>query len=133
MDESGAYYTDGSKSERKTSIQYTNAYIWNLERQSQRPYIRDSKRHIDVKNSLLDSVGNGKGGMIWENGIETYILSYVKQIASPGNRCMIQGAWGWCTEMTQRDGMGRQVGGDSGWVTHVHPSLIDGNITSTIL
>ena len=22
--------------------------------------------------------------MIWENGIETYILSYVKQIASPG-------------------------------------------------
>ena len=26
----------------------------------------------------------GKGGMIWENGIETYILSYVKRIASPG-------------------------------------------------
>ena len=22
--------------------------------------------------------------MIWENGIETYIISYVKQIASPG-------------------------------------------------
>ena len=26
----------------------------------------------------------GEGGMIWENGIETYILSYVKQIISPG-------------------------------------------------
>ena len=25
--------------------------------------------------------------------------------------CMIQGAWGWCTGMTQRDGMGREVGG----------------------
>jgi len=25
---------------------------------------------------------------------------------------MIQGAWGWCTEMTQRDGMGREVGGE---------------------
>ena len=25
----------------------------------------------------------GEGGMIWENGIETCILSYVKQIASP--------------------------------------------------
>ena len=24
---------------------------------------------------------------------------------------MIQGARGWCTEMTQRDGMGREVGG----------------------
>ena len=23
------------------------------------------------RNSLLDSVGEGKGGMIWENGIET--------------------------------------------------------------
>jgi len=28
-------------------------------------------------------VGEGEGGMIWENGIETCILSYVKQIAIP--------------------------------------------------
>ena len=27
----------------------------------------------------------GDSGMIWENGIETCILSYVKQIASPGS------------------------------------------------
>ena len=27
----------------------------------------------------------GKGGMIWGNGIETCILSYVKMIASPGS------------------------------------------------
>ena len=45
----------------------------------------DSKRDTDVQNSLLDSVGEGKGGMIWENGIETCILSYVEQIASPGS------------------------------------------------
>ena len=32
----------------------------------------------------MDSVGEGEGGMIWENGIETCILSYVKWIASPG-------------------------------------------------
>ena len=38
----------------------------------------DSKRDTDVKNRLLDSVGDGKGGMIWENSIEAYILSYVK-------------------------------------------------------
>ena len=39
------------------------------------------------RNSLLDSVGEGegKGGMIWENGIETCIISYVKRIASPGS------------------------------------------------
>ena len=30
-------------------------------------------------------MGEGEGGMISENGIETCILSYVKQIASPGS------------------------------------------------
>ena len=33
----------------------------------------------------MDSVGEGKSGMIWENGIETCILPYVKHIASPGS------------------------------------------------
>ena len=40
--------------------------------------MQDSNRDTDVLNSLLDSVGEGEGGMIWENGIETYKLSYVK-------------------------------------------------------
>ena len=39
--------------------------------------MRDSKRDTDVLNSFLDSVGEG-GRMIWENGIETCKLSYVK-------------------------------------------------------
>ena len=29
-------------------------------------------------------MGEGEGGMIWENGIETCKISYVKQITSPG-------------------------------------------------
>ena len=29
-------------------------------------------------------MGEGEGGMTWENGIETGIISYKKQIASPG-------------------------------------------------
>ena len=32
VDETGAYYTERSKPERKTPIQYTNTNIWNLER-----------------------------------------------------------------------------------------------------
>ena len=32
----------------------------------------------------MDSVGEGEGGKIWENGIETCKLSHVKQITSPG-------------------------------------------------
>ena len=46
--------------------------------------MRDSKRDTDIKNILLDSMGEGKGGMIWENSIEACILPYVKQITSPG-------------------------------------------------
>ena len=47
--------------------------------------MQDSKRDTDVKNMLLDSVGEGKGGMIWENRIETCIISYMKRIASSGS------------------------------------------------
>ena len=47
--------------------------------------MQDSKRATDGKNRPLDSVGEGEGGMNWENSIETCILSYVKQTASPGS------------------------------------------------
>ena len=33
----------------------------------------------------MDSVGEGEGGKIWENGIETCIISCMKQVASPGS------------------------------------------------
>ena len=47
--------------------------------------MRDSKRDTDVQNSLLDSVGEGEGGKIWENGIETCKISCMKRNASPGS------------------------------------------------
>ena len=40
--------------------------------------MQDSKRDTDIKNRLLDSVGEGEGGMILENSIETCILPYAK-------------------------------------------------------
>ena len=74
--------------------------------------MRDSKRETVVKNRLLDSVGKGEGGMIWENGTETSIISYVKQIASPGSmhytRCLGLVHWddpkGWYGEGGGRGG-----------------------------
>ena len=30
-------------------------------------------------------MGEGEGGMIWENGIEIRIISYMKRVASPGS------------------------------------------------
>ena len=49
--------------------------------------MRYSKRDTDVYNGLLDSERDGEGGMIWENGIETCILSCKKRSAS---LCSIQ-------------------------------------------
>ena len=57
-------------------------------------------------------MGEGEGGMIWENGIETCIISYKKWISSPGlmqdTGCLGLVHWddpeGW-----DRDGGGRGV------------------------
>ena len=55
-------------------------------------------------------MGEGEGGMVWENGTEMCILSYVNQIASPGlmhdTGCLGLVPWD-----DPGDGMGRDVGG----------------------
>ena len=51
--------------------------------------------------------------MVQENSIETYILSRVKQITSPG-WIHKTSAQGWCTGKTQRDQVEREVGGGIG-------------------
>ena len=43
MYETGAYYTECNKPERKTPIPYTNAYIWNLERWYDNPACETAK------------------------------------------------------------------------------------------
>ena len=68
------------------------------------------KKDTDVRNRLLDSVGEGEGGMFRENSIKTSILSRVKQISSLGWMHEM-GAQGWCPGKTQRDGMEREAGG----------------------
>ena len=67
----------------------------------------------DVQDGLLDSVGEGEGGMFRENSIEICILSMVKQITSPG-WMHEKSARAWCTGKTQRDRVEREVGGGIG-------------------
>ena len=58
----------------------------------------------------MDSVGEGEGGKIWENGIE--ICKYhVGNVLPAQVRCTLLDAWGWCTGTTQWDGVGREEGG----------------------
>ena len=81
-------------------------------------YVRQQKRHRGIEQS----VGEGEGGMIWEKGIETCILSYVKQIASAGSMhetgCSELVHWddpeGWDGEEGGRGGQ------DDPWLIHVN-------------
>ena len=68
----------------------------------------------------MDYVGEGEGGKIWENGIETCII-YKKRIASPGSMqdtvCLGLVHWddpeGWYGEGGGSGGLG--------WGTRVYP------------
>ena len=75
--------------------------------------MQNRKRDTDVWNRLLDSEGEGEGGMFQENSIETCILSRVKQITSPGWTHETSDRT-WCTGKTQRDWVEREVGGGIG-------------------
>ena len=58
--------------------------------------------------------------MIWENGIKTCIISYKKQIASPGSM-QDTGSLGLVYLDDPEGWYGAGGGGGSGWGTHVHP------------
>ena len=66
-------------------------------------------------------MGEGEGGMIWENGIETGIISYMKRVISPGlmhdTGCLGLVHWddpeGWYGE-----GVGREVQDGEHMYTH---------------
>ena len=75
--------------------------------------MQNRKRDTDVQNRLLDSVGEGKGGVFIEDSIETSILLRMKQITSPG-WMHETGAQGWYTGKTQRNGVEREAGGGMG-------------------
>ena len=49
--------------------------------------MQDRKKDTDVYSRLWDSEGEGEGGMIWESGIETCILSCKNRITS---LCLMQ-------------------------------------------
>ena len=72
-------------------------------------------------------MGEGEGGMIWENGIETCILSYNKRSAS---LCSIQDTG--CLGLLHGDDpemiWGGKWEGGSGLGIHVHPWQIHVNV-----
>ena len=90
--------------------------------------MQDSKRGTDIKNRIL-TLEEGKGGMIWENSIETCILLCVKYMTNlslmpeTGHSKLVHwdNSEGWM-------GWGGRWQGSSRWGTHVHPWLIHVNV-----
>ena len=73
--------------------------------------MQDNKRDTDVKNRLLDSVGEGEDGMIWENSIETCIIICETDLQTrfdAWDRVLKAGALEW------PGGMGGEGGGRGG-------------------
>ena len=70
-------------------------------------------------------MGEGEGGMIWENSIETCIISYMKRITSPGSMqdigCLGSVHWddpeGWYGE---GEGRGVQDGNTHVYLWQIH-------------
>ena len=60
--------------------------------------MQDSKKDTDVYNGLLDSEGEGEGGMIWENGNSNmYTIMYElnrQSMSDAGYSMLGAGAWG---------------------------------------
>ena len=86
-------------------------------------YARQQKRHRDKEQTF--SLGEGEGGMIWENKIETCILSYVKQIASPGlmHETGCSGLVHW-DDPEGRDGEGGGRGVQDGEQMYIHDGFM---------
>ena len=68
--------------------------------------MQGSKGHTHVKNWLLDSGGEGEGGVIWENSIETCTLPYVKQMTSASS--MYEGGYPKSVLWDNPEGQGRE-------------------------
>ena len=76
-----------------------------------RPYMQGSKRHT-CKNRLSDIVGEGKGGMMWENSIEACVLPYVEQMTSASSMHEAGHPKQVLCDNTPKEGwVGREVGG----------------------
>ena len=86
--------------------------------------MQGSRRDIDVKNRLLDYVGEGEDGMIGEHSIEICILPHVKQMTSASS---MHGAEHSKSVLWDNpEGWGEEGGGKEGQDrgTHVHWWLI---------
>ena len=93
VDETRAYYTEWSKLEREKQILYVNGIYMESRKKVLMTYLEGSSGDTDIENRLVDTVGEGVGGMNGKSVMETYTLPYAKYIAS-GNLLYV-----WCSKL----------------------------------
>ena len=72
-----------SEVSQKEKHQYSIlTHIYEIKKDGNDNPVCETANETQMYRSLLDSVGEGEGGMFWEKGIETCILSCKKRIAS---------------------------------------------------
>ena len=123
VDETVADYTEWSKTERKTPIQYTNTYIWNQKDGNDNPVCQTAKE-TQMYRTVFGFCGRGRG---WDDFGEWHWNMY--NIICEMNhqsrydawyRMLRAGALGWPRGLV----WGERWEGGSGWGTRVHPWYI---------
>ena len=77
MENSRACYAEWSKSERERESVLTHIY-GTYKDGTNKSILQGSHGNTDIEERLVDTVGEGEGGMSWKSDIETYTLLYVK-------------------------------------------------------
>ena len=75
-----------SEVSQKEKHQYSIlTHIYGIKKDGKDDPICETAKETQMYRTVFRTLGEGEVGMIWENSIETCILSYVKQISSPGS------------------------------------------------
>ena len=131
VDETGAYYTEWSKPEKKkkkTSMQYTKAYMEFRKVVMITLYVRQTAKETQMyRTDFWTLKERERVGWFGRMALK-HVYYHVRNKVPVYVRNRIQDAWGWCMGMIQRDDMGWEVGGVSGFWTHVHPWRIHVNV-----
>ena len=68
-----------SEVSQKEKHQYSIlTHIYGIQKDGNDNPVCETAKESKMYRTLFWTVGEGEGGMIWENGIETCIISYVK-------------------------------------------------------
>ena len=84
VNEAGTYYTEWSKPERKTPIQYTNAHIWNLKDGNDNPVCETAEETQMYRTVFWTLWERERVGWFGRMALK-HVTSCKKWIASPGS------------------------------------------------